>query len=74
MQQTRPLDLGTILGPDRPFDRNRVLGPAPVADVARRDGTLAASTFNRVKAHSVKGCCGKHDEFRRERDRRRDWN
>lgn len=51
-KRTTTIDLDRIFGAQRPQDLTRLLGPSP------------ASTFDRVKAHSVKGCCYRHDDLR----------
>jgi hypothetical protein len=57
------VDLSRILGPDRPMQADKLLGPSPDRTVTTSTGTFE-STFERVKRHSEPGCCRRHDEAR----------
>lgn len=81
------MDLSKILGPDRPMQADKLLGPSPVIlgitgflkpfVLVRRTGDRLSepevfeTTFDRVKRHSEPGCCRKDDERRAEAARKR---
>jgi hypothetical protein len=54
----RTVDVERFLGSTRPLQADRLLG------------STAEDTFARVKAHSVAGCCRRHEDARRDARRK----